>query len=741
MDTEVRTRGIKMGKIGKKWGTIREITQKEGMAVLVYKTEKKLQSLQKKYRPNGEYLYWIKKNEADIMKVEPLKYQPLISVIVPVYNVKQDQLEACIRSVQQQTYGNWELCMADDASTWSSVRECLQKYETDDRIHIIYREKNGHISKCTNTALEMAQGEFVAFMDCDDVLAPNALYEVARKLNEDSSLDFIYSDEDKINEKGKKRHQPHFKPDWSPDTFMSLMYTCHLGVYRRKLGEKIGWLREGYEGAQDYDFTLRFTEQTNKIGHIPKILYHWRERSESTAVNPDAKSYIFETAKKAKEDALKRRGIKGTVEWIPDIYQYRVNYDVPEGERVSVIIPSKDHFDICKRCVDSLKQYTKKPSYEIIVVDNGSSPEQKKQYQRYCDQNGYTYHYEPMEFNFSRMCNIGAREAKGRFLLFLNDDISICNDIWMERMAGHAALPHVGAVGAKLLYPDTTLIQHIGVISFTGGPVHSFCQMDDTPVRYFCRNRIEYNYSAVTAACLMIDQEKFRQVGGFDESFAVAYNDVDFCFKLTEHGYYNVSRMDAVLYHHESLSRGSDVADMDKMQRLLREREHLYRDHPQYISKDPFYSPNLTMQSADCAINLDFRNRELVPVEPEDVSENRFAEYAEKDSVKRGIRYLEMGSDYLIVDGWCFDEEKKWNNIRKNRILLESRMQSYVCDSVKGYSEAMQIYADKQGYYGMCTFRVKINTEKVQPGDYEIYVVRSGRKIKTGKAITIRAKA
>ena len=728
-----------MGRISKKWTTIREIRQKEGTAVLMYKTGKKLQMLQKKYRPNGEYLYWIKKNEAEIKKTEPLEYQPLISVIVPVYNVRRDQLEACIRSVQQQTYGNWELCMADDASTWPEVRECLQKYETQDKIKVTYREHNGHISKCTNTALDMAEGEFVAFMDCDDVLAPNALYEVARKLNEDPSLDFIYSDEDKLDEKGKKRHQPHFKPDWSPDTFMSLMYTCHLGVYRRKLGEKIGWLREGYEGAQDYDFTLRFTEQTEKIGHIPKILYHWRERSESTAVNPDAKSYILETARKAKEDALKRRGWKGSAEWVPEIYQYRINYDVPENALVSVIIPTKNHFDIWKRCVDTMKQYTKKPAYEIVVVDNGSSPEQKKKYQEYCDKNGYIYHHEPMEFNFSKMCNIGADIANGQFLLFLNDDISICNEVWMERMAGHAALPHTGAVGAKLLYPDTTLIQHIGVISFTGGPVHSFCQMDDNQIRYFCRNRIEYNYSAVTAACLMIEKQKFRQAGGFDESFAVAYNDVDFCFKLTELGYYNVSRMDAVLYHHESLSRGSDVDDPEKMQRLLREREHLYREHPQYISRDPFYSPNLTMQTADCAINLDFRSRELVQLVPREISPQSIPESTDRTSIKKGIRYLEIGSDYLIVDGWCFDESKKWNNIRKNKILLSGDGRSYLCDTVKCYSEAMQIYADEEGYYGLCMFRVRIDTQNISSGTYEICVVRSGQTVKTGRQITIQS--
>lgn len=725
-----------MGKIGKKLGTIQEIQKEEGLAVLGYKTRKKIQTIQKKHQPNGEYMYWIKKHEADVMKTEPLAYQPLLSIVVPVYNVVSKQLDACIRSVQKQTYTNWELCLADDASSWTSVKECLKKYENKEKIKITYRKENGHISKCTNTAIEMASGEYIAFMDCDDTLAPNALYEVAKKLNEDKTLDFIYSDEDKIDEKGKKRHQPHFKPDWSPDTFMSLMYTCHLGVYRKTLGDKIGWLREGYEGAQDYDFTLRFTELTDRIGHIPKILYHWRERGESTAVNPDAKSYIFETARRAKEDALKRRGLKGELEWVSEIYQYRVNYAVPDGAKVSVIIPSKNNFEVWKRCVDSLREYTKGVDYEIIVVDNGSCEEQRKQYQKHCEQYGYIYHHEPMEFNFSKMCNIGAGQATGRFLLFLNDDISIQNEVWMQRMAGHAALPYVGAVGAKLLYPDTTLIQHIGVISFTGGPVHSFCQMDDTPIRYFCRNKIEYNYSAVTAACLMIEAEKFWQVEGFDESFAVAYNDVDFCFKLTEKGYYNVSRMDAVLYHHESLSRGSDVASTEKMQRLLREREHLYREHPQYIATDPFYSPNLTMQSADCAINLDFRNKEVQLFTPKPVEADAFAECGKDQNVNRGIRYLEVDACYIVVDGWCFNDGAKRNNTKKNKVLLEGEQQSYLCHTNQVYSEAMQIYAKMPGYYNLCSFRTCINAKEILPGTYRICIIRNGKKIDTDKEFT-----
>ncbi len=722
-----------MSQLAKKISTIWKIQQEEGLTVLKYKVFHKIKLIQKSKGIDGEYRYWIKKNEKDQLQTEELAYQPKISVVVPVYNVKTDQLEECIQSVIKQTYSNWELCLADDASTWESVRACLSKYENKDKIKILYRKENGHISKCTNSAIEMADGEFIAFMDCDDILAPNALYEVAKKLNEDSELDFIYSDEDKIDESGKRRHQPHFKPDWSPDTFMSLMYTCHLGVYRRTLGEEIGWLREGYEGAQDYDFTLRFTEKTGRIGHIPKILYHWRERKESTAINPEAKSYILDTAKKAKEDALVRRGLAGDVEWVDGIYQYRVNYHVPQDSLVSVIIPSKDNFEILKRCVDSLVEKTAYKNYEIIIVDNGSQEAEKAKYQAYCQENQYQYHYEKMDFNFSKMCNIGAGKARGRFLLFLNDDITIINSVWMERMAGHAALPYTGAVGAKLLYPDSTLIQHIGVISFTGGPVHSFCQFDDTPIYYFCRNKIEYNYSAVTAACLMVESNKFWEVDGFNEEFAVAYNDIDFCYKLTEKNYYNVSRMDAVLYHHESLSRGSDVVSPQKMQRLLVERERLYREHPQYVSRDPFYSPNLTMRLADCSINIDFK-REVD--KPEEISSDKAQKYPKSEGMISGIRYLEANRTYINIEGWCFDENKKHNNLRKSQLLLEGKI-NYLCETIPEYSEAMQIYATKKGHFNLCSFVATIRCQDLCDGEYDLYILRDGKKVSTGKSVIV----
>ena len=539
------------------------------------------------------YETWIKRLEKSNTQ-EELAYQPKISVVVPVYNVLDKHLIPCIESVINQTYENWELCLADDHSTWENVGQTLAKYESHDKIRVVYRKENGHISRCTNSAIEIATGEFIAFMDCDDFLRPNALYEVAKTLNENPDLDFIYSDEDKVNDDGKKRHMPHFKPDWSPDTLMSHMYTCHFGVYRRSIVEEIGGLRVGVEGCQDYDFTLRFTEKTKKVAHIAKILYHWRERKESTAVDPGAKPYILEAQKKTKLDALERRGLKGELELEDAMHQYRVRYISEKNPLVSIIIPSKDNFDVLKRCLDSLYSLTDYKNFEVILVDNGSQEENKKKYAALADAHGMQYVYEKMEFNFSRMCNKGAGVAVGEYLLFLNDDIEILHADWLSRMVGHAELAHAGAVGAKLLYPNGNRIQHVGVIEIENGPVHAFTGCSDENLYYFGRTKLEYNWLAVTAACMLVNKEKFSEVGGFDESFAVTYNDIELCFKLVEAGYYNVVRNDVVLYHHESVSRGNDLVDKDKMKRLKAEQERLYAMHPAFDKKDPFYNIHLT---------------------------------------------------------------------------------------------------------------------------------------------------
>ena len=581
----------------------------------------------------------------------------------------------------------------------------------------------------------MATGEYIAFMDCDDVLAPNALYEVAKLLNQDKSLDFIYSDEDKLSEDGKHRHQPHFKPDWSPDTMMSLMYTCHLGVYRKRIGDELEWLRTGFEGAQDYDFTLRFTEKTKNIGHVTKILYHWRERKESTAINPEAKDYIVDATKKVKTEALQRRGYEAELEWVDNIYQFRVNYKPVGNPKISVIIPSKDNFDVYKRCIETLTEKTKYKNYEIVTVDNGSSEENRKKYEQYNKDKAQKYIYKPMDFNFSKMCNIGVENSDGELVLLLNDDMEIIDGEWMERMAGHAMLPYTGAVGAKLLYPNSTLIQHTGVFSFDSGPSHALCRYDDNTIFNFCRNKIEYNYSAVTAACLMVTREKYLEVGGLDESFAVAYNDVKFCFDLLEKGYYNVVRTDAVLYHHESLSRGSDVLDKAKYERLLKERRRLYDIHPSLEGKDPFYNPNLTMRRGDCTVEGGLDNLYLSHNSNGDIDDlSYFADLGNR-TVKSAINDLIVTNKHIIIGGWCIVENSKRNNIDKTTLYLVGSDKAYCYNTEKVYREHMDELTGMNGKINLSTFKVYINSFAIPDGEYKIYLKKSGKMCDTGRII------
>ena len=578
-------------------------------------------------RRNNLYPLWIKRHEKDINISMHHEYNPLISVIVPVYNVSDDMLTACIDSVLSQTYEHVELCLVDDCSTYENVRPTLESYAADKRVKIHYRCENGHISAATNDGLSMATGEYIGLLDCDDILSVNALDEVVGVINAHRDANLIYSDEDKISEDGRHRKEPFFKPDWSPDTLMSTMYTSHFSVYRRSLVESLGGMREGTEGCQDYDLALRVSEKTDAIYHIDKILYHWRERKGSTALNPDSKGYVYEHTKAIKEEALARRGLKGTLTYVPDIGQFQVTYDVQGEPKVSIIILSKDNASCFGRCINSIQVYTDYPHIEFILVDNGSSGAEKKEYIRLCKEHNIIYIYGKKRFNFSEMCNTGAAKGTGEYLLFMNDDIEIMDGdrTWLQKLVGHAALPHVGAVGAKLYYgrdgtltkakplsvakhsakPQTGgIIQHCGLINPASGPMSAFYQMRDDIPYYYGRNRLAYNYSAVTGACMLIAKDKFREIGGFDEKLPVAYNDIDICFKLLEHGYHNVLRPDVAAYHYESLSRGIDKADRRKEQARQKALDYLYEKHPSYKGYDPCYSRNLVQTRGDFSLSI-----------------------------------------------------------------------------------------------------------------------------------------
>ncbi|MCR5701456.1 MAG: glycosyltransferase [Lachnospiraceae bacterium] len=630
----------------------------------------------------NQYDMWMQENEKNLSEVTKLSYNPLISVVVPVYNVQSNMLRECIESVVNQTYSNWELILVDDFSTQPQVRETLKDYENTDRIHVIYRTENGHISKATNTGIEAATGEYIGLMDCDDVLAVNALYEMAKKLNENKEYDFIYSDEDKLSEDGKKRKDPFFKPDWSPDTFMSLMYTCHFSIFRKTLLDELGGLRVGFEGSQDYDLVLRLMEKTDKIGHVAKILYHWRERKESTASSMTAKPYIVESTKKAKEDALERRGLKGHLEWIDEVAQFRVVYEPMDNPKVSIIIPSKDNYDVLKQCFVSMKENTAYENYEIILVDNGSDEENKKLYEELCKEYNARYEYRPMDFNFSAMCNIGAELATGEYFLFLNDDIEIRGSEWLTRLLGQAQVPHTGAVGARLLYPKDNLIQHCGVLNLPIGPGHAFHQIDDSINLYWGRNIVDYNFLVVTGACLMVSKQKYDEIGGFEENLPVAYNDVELCFKLAEKGYFNVIRNDVVMIHHESVSRGYDEQSEEKRARQMREMAKLYEMHPKFKNGyDPCYNPNLVKDRGDFSLDLSKKGNvqepKLLesPIDVEGLPKVRSAE--DYNGILYGIDAINYG-DSINIDGWVLEDTE---NTDVKLLLLGEDNSQYVFET------------------------------------------------------------
>lgn len=612
-------------------------------------------------------------NEKHEESVQELNYKTKFSVVIPVYNTVTEQLTEAIDSVLAQTYDNFELILVDDHSPWQNVVPVLRSYESDSRVKVIYRTENGHISAATNDGLAAADGEFAVFMDCDDIIEPTALYEMAKKLNDDPHLDFIYSDEDKITEDGKIRHMPFFKPEWSPDLFMSEMYTNHLAVYRLSIVKKIGGLRSAYNGSQDYDMTLRFMEQSDnsRVGHIPKVLYHWRERKESVAFSLGSKNYAAKAGCRAKEDALRRRGIKGHLEYVPDVGQYRTVYDV-EGEPViSIIIPSKDNPEILRQCIDSIYGFTRYRSFEVIVVDNGSSPENKEKISLFLGERNIRYIYGIYSFNFSKMCNKGAAAAKGDFLLFLNDDIEIFQPQWLERMLGAAQQKHTGAVGAKLLYPETTLIQHAGVSNIKEGPSHNFLRCNDSFPYYFGFSNLDYNCIAVTAACLMVKRSVFDGVNGFNEKFPVAYNDVDLCFRIYEAGYYNVQRNDAIAYHHESYSRGIDEINEEKLLRLSAEKCMLYKDHPALKGYDPFLNVNIHSIGTTFDPQNNFNKTEPYSL-PEYSSE-----------AVCNIDMLKADSNGIIVSGWGYLAEAPAEDTDIHIIFTDPYDRSLRADCIK----------------------------------------------------------
>lgn len=551
--------------------------------------------------PQKQYEQWrtahaitIARRSEMCAEIDRWKNPPLISVIMPVYNVPELYLRKAIESVLGQIYQRWELCIADDRSTAAHVRPVLEEYaKKDSRIKVVSREKNGNISAATNSALELATGEFVATLDNDDEFTEHALFEVAKAIVADPAVDFIYSDEDKLDMNGRCI-DPFFKPDWSPEYFLACMYTCHIGVYRTALVREIGGYRSEFDSAQDYDLVLRVVGRTKRIKHIPDVLYHWRMLPSSTASGSEAKPKAHLVAQKALAAHLVRMGEKGRIEDGPSAGFHRARFEIVGKPKVSILIPSTcaskmeggKEVNYLQRCVASILEKSTWSEFEIIVLDRNQMPAEMEA--RFAKSGVRRVSYSEA-FNWSRVNNLGARHATGSHLLLLNDDMEVLTPDWLETMLELSQRAGVGAVGAKLFFPDGRL-QHVGVTVLNCKPGHPYYRHPGGTQGYFMGNVVHRNCVAVTGACLMTRKEVFESVGGLNEDFPLNYNDVDYCLKLISHGLRVIFSPHAQLYHYESISRPKGV-ESDEAARF----EKLWKEK---FPMDPYTNPNLTIWQA-----------------------------------------------------------------------------------------------------------------------------------------------
>ena len=525
------------------------------------------------------------------------EYSPLISVAVPAYRTPEKFLAQMIDSLLAQTYGNWELCIANGSPEDGAMKKVLEEYtKKDSRIRVSELTENKGIAGNTNAALEMARGEFVGLLDHDDLLAPNALYEIVRALDEDRTLDAVYTDEDKVTTELDEHFQPHLKPDFNLDLLRSNNYICHFFVVRRSIVQKVGGFCQEFDGAQDHDFIFRCIETAEKVGHIPEILYHWRTHKASTADNPASKMYAFDAGKRAIEAHLKRTGTEGIVSHTPDLGFFRVKYPVQGQPLVSVIIPNKDEKETLKACIDSIREKTEYPNYEIIIVENNSTTDEIFQYYKELSQDPRIRLLRwKKEFNYSAINNYGVRHANGEYLLFLNNDVTVITPGWIKELLGVCQRPEVGAAGVKLIYPDNT-IQHAGCVIGLGGIAgHMFVDMPANRTGYLHKASILQDMSAVTAACMMMKRTAFEEAGGFTEKLSVAFNDVDLCLKVRKNHKLIVYDPYVQLYHMESKTRGAED-NKEKVRRFQEEIEYMRCQWIDILKKgDPYYNKNLSL--------------------------------------------------------------------------------------------------------------------------------------------------
>lgn len=532
-------------------------------------------------------------------------HNTLFSIVVPLYNTPPDFLEEMVSSVQKQTYGNWELCLADGSDhDHKHVEAACRKYaKADSRIHYKKLTENGGISRNTIAAYEMATGDYIVLLDHDDILTENALYECACVIEENPQADFIYSDRGVFDNGTKTIIADQFLPDYSPDFLRATNYASHLNLFSRQVIEKAGFIREGFDGSQDYDIELRVMEQARDVVHIPKILYYCRACEGSVALNPESKMYAYEAGRRAIAAHIARIGFPGEVEFIRDTFSYRIHYEIVNPGKVTIIIPNMDHLEQLKPCVESILEKTDYPDYEILIVENNSQNPETFAYYQELEANPrvrvITYQPETPGFNYSAINNFAVAQTDSPYVLFLNNDVTVINEGWLREMLMFAQRPDVGAVGARLYYPDDTY-QHIGLFIGIGCHIatHYAHRTPKTNTGYMHRLSMPQNYNAVTAACMLLKRADFLAVGGFDQvDFKVGLNDVDLCLKLRSLGKFNVLTPYAELYHYESISRKSDAEGPNKA-RFAREQELFRKKWAAYFRDgacDGYYHPQLNL--------------------------------------------------------------------------------------------------------------------------------------------------
>lgn len=562
-----------------------------------------------KDKANISYSKWrrlksLSEEDIKAQREKKFQYSPLFSIVVPLYKTDKEYLLKLVDSVEKQTYEKWELCFSDGSGSESELNELLKELKNkNEKIKYVKSEDQLRISDNTNAALKISEGDFIVFMDHDDVIEPDALFECVEAVNIDKDIDFIYTDEDKVNSKGNKYFDPHFKPDFSINLLRSMNYICHMVVVKKTLLDEVGGLRSEFDGAQDYDFVFRCVERAVKIHHIPKVLYHWRTHMDSTSFNPSSKTYAFEAGRKAIEEHYKRHNIKANVENGETFGLYKTIFRLEDKPLVSVIIPNKDHVKDLKKCVESIEMKSTYRNLEYIIVENNSNqPETFSYYEELKQKDNVKVISYQGGFNFSKIINFGVQNAEGFYLLILNNDTELINESSIEQMIACCEIEDVGIVGARLLYPDNT-VQHAGVIIGLGGIAgHAFVGLNSNYRGYFSRAICMQDYSAVTAACLMVSKELFQEVNGFNEELEVAFNDIDFCLKIRKKGKLVVYNPNSEFYHYESKSRGKEDTK-EKVIRFKSEVEKFRTLWSEVIeSGDPYYNRNLTLSKYDFSL-------------------------------------------------------------------------------------------------------------------------------------------